>query len=129
MEVDVNPLQRACAAILGYQGYGLAELSVSVIDAVDSVNIGLRYGPPRPDVVISAQSVHYFSIHRMPGDDIPFFDINAVILEPGQPWPPQLPPSITASPSFPPLLWVHGDGPATFDLVAAIVTVLAEVGA
>jgi hypothetical protein len=37
-----------------------------------------------------------------------------------------VPHAIAATPSFPPLLWIHADGPATLDLVAEIVTVLSE---
>jgi hypothetical protein len=123
---DEGPLQRARDAVLLCQGYGLADLSFVIVETTDAVNIKLRFGPPRPDITISAQSVHHFAIHRLPHDDIPFVDLEAVIQVPDQPWPDRVPHAIAATPSFPPLLWIHADGPATVDLVAEIVTVLSE---
>lgn len=126
MSVDVGTLQRVRDAILACQGCGLADLSFAIIGTADAVNINLRFGPPRPDVTISAQAVHHLSIHRLPHDDISFLDLEAVILVPDQPWPDRLPRAIAATPAFPPLLWIHADGSVTLDLVAEIVTVLSE---
>lgn len=59
-----------------------------------------------------------------PGID---FDFTAETLNPKARWPPGLPPEIATVDTVPPLLWLHGDGIATFDVVAAIVMVLTEV--
>lgn len=112
--------------ITSYQGYGLESLSLSVVGVTDCLEIRLRWGPEKPDITLSIRSIYYFAIHRVPGDDIPFFDIQATPLAPNQPWPQDLPNTIATTEPPPPLLWIRGDGPASFDVVAAIVTVMRE---
>ncbi len=126
MDAEVVPLQHARTEILACQGFGLADLAFSIVEAADAITMNLRFGPQSPDLAISARSIHYFAIHRVPGEDVPFFDFDATVLIPGEPWPEALPCPIATVPDFPPLLWVHGDGPACFDLVAAVFTILRE---
>jgi hypothetical protein len=46
----------------------------------------------------------------------------------GPAWPDALPGAIGTIDGLPALLWFRGNGPTTFDAVAAIVTVLSEPG-
>jgi hypothetical protein len=113
-------------AIASFQGYGFEHLSLSVIGAVDAMEISLRPIHPKPQMTLSIRDIHYFAMHRLPRDDIDFFDFEATTLIPGAPWPRELPGSGSVLGGLPPLLWIRGRGPATFDVVAAIVTVLSE---
>ncbi|GGM69351.1 hypothetical protein GCM10007977_083840 [Dactylosporangium sucinum] len=66
-------------------------------------------------------------MHRLPHEDIDFFDFEATTLTPGLPWPRELPASGWVQGGFPPLLWIRGTGPASFDVVAAIVSVMRQI--
>jgi hypothetical protein len=114
-------------AIMSCQGYGLESLSLSIIGAADALEIGLRWGPAKPDVTLSIRNIYYLAMHRLPGGDIPFFDLEATTLAPDEPWPEDLPNPIVTADALPPLLWIRGQGPANFAVVAAVVTVLSEV--
>lgn len=127
VDEEMSVFAGARQAIMSCQGFGLESLSLSIIGTADALEIGLRWGVPKPDVTLSIRNIHYLAIHRMPGDDIPFVDIEATTLAPDQPWPKDLPNPIVTVDGFPPLLWIRGHGPATFDVVAATVTVLSEV--
>jgi hypothetical protein len=124
---DLSPLNLARDAILACQGYGLAAVTLTVMGGtVDDLRISLRWGPSRPDLTLLMENVHYFAMQRLPRDDIPFFDLDAVVLHAGQAWPDRLPNEIATADGLPALLWTRGNGPATFDAVAATVTVLSE---
>ncbi|WP_344615739.1 hypothetical protein [Dactylosporangium salmoneum] len=91
------------------------------------MELSLRPIHPKPETTLSIRDIHYFSMHRLPHDEIDFFDFEATTLTPGLPWPLELPPSGWVRGGVPPLLWIRGKGPASFDVVAAIVSVLSQI--
>jgi hypothetical protein len=113
-------------AITSFQGYGLERLSLSIIDTADALEISLSPIHPKPAMTLSIRDVHYFAMTRFPRDDIPFLDFEATTLIPGTSWPQNVPDLGHTVDGFPPLLWIRGRGPATFDVIAAIVTVLVQ---
>lgn len=99
----------------------------------DTLEIRLRWGPSKPDMTLSLQSVFYLSFGRepftlVPGAWDPILDrITATTLMPSDdPWPPRVPLEIARTPELPPLLWVRAEGPTQLDVVAAIATVSEE---
>jgi hypothetical protein len=91
------------------------------------VEIGLRWGPTKPDITLSMQNVHYLAFARPPGGGALYVDkMVATTLLPDQPWPQDVPPGLVQTPDLPPLLWLHAE-PLQLEVVAAIVTVLEEV--
>jgi hypothetical protein len=114
-------------ALESFQGYGLDALFFSVIGATDAMEISLRPLHPRPEVTLSLRDIHYFAVHRPPGDEVDFFDFEATTLIPGQPWPRELPAPALVVDGLPQLLWIRGSGPASFDVVAAIVSILSQI--
>ena len=125
---DISTLEQARDTVLACQGYGLAAVTFAVLGGgtTDDLRISLRWGPPRPDLTLLMEDIHYFAMHRIPRDDVPFFDLEAAVLHADQAWPDGLPEAISTIDGLPALLWIRGNGPATFDAVAAIVTVLSE---
>jgi hypothetical protein len=125
---DISRLEQARDAVLACQGYGLAAVTFTVLGGgtADELRLSLRWGPRRPDLTLLMEDVHYFAMHRIPRDDVPFFDLEAAVLQADQPWPDGLPGAIGIADGLPTLFWIRGNGPATFDAVAAVVTVLSE---
>ena len=111
-----------------FQGHGFEQLNLSINETVDALEISLAQFGPDEGLGLSVRNIHYFAIHRSPGDDISLVDFRLMTLRPSQPWPPGLPGKFVPAAKLPPLLWLHGDGAVTFDVVASIVTVLAQVG-
>lgn len=127
MSDDLDVFAPVHDALASFQGYGLDCLSLSVIGAVDAMELSLRPMHPKPEVMLSIRDIHYFAMQRLPHDEIDFFDFEATTLAPGLPWPRELPTSGWVRDGFPPLLWIRGRGPASFDVVAAIVSVLSQI--
>ncbi|MET8878344.1 hypothetical protein [Nocardia sp. NPDC004604] len=101
-------------------------MNLSITDAVDALEISLSPLNPALGISLSVRDVHYLAIHRMPRSDISLLDFTAQTLLPSAPWPPELPTQFITPDPAPPLLWLHGVGAATFDVVAAKVVVLAQ---
>jgi hypothetical protein len=127
MSDDLDVFAPVHDALASFQGYGLDHLTVSVIGAADAMELSLRSVHPKPEVALSIRDIHYFAMRRLPHDEIDFFDFEATTLTPGQPWPRELPDSGWVRGGFPPLLWLRGKGPASFDVVAAVVSVLVQI--
>ncbi|MFE9577718.1 hypothetical protein ACFYO1_15115 [Nocardia sp. NPDC006044] len=120
-----DPFSHVHETLPSFQGYGLEHLHISVTGSVDALEISLSPLSPKLAISLSVRGIHYFAIQRAPREDIPFLDFTAKTLLPPMPWPPELPGKILGSDAVP-LLWLHADGPATFDLVAATFIVLAQ---
>ncbi|WP_040793485.1 hypothetical protein [Nocardia paucivorans] len=110
-------------------GYMVDRLTLSQIDETDALDIGLRWGPAKPDIILSFQDVYYFEIGRLPGPGAePLDDVTATVLPPAdEPWPAQLHIDTIRSAALPPLLWFRAEGPVQLNVVAAIANAFVEL--
>lgn len=105
----------------------MEHLNLSIIDSADALEISLIPWKPNAGINLSVRDIHYFAIRRAPREEISLLDFTATTLLPSMPWPPELPDRFLPKElTPPPLLWLHADGAATFDLVAAVVVVLTQ---
>lgn len=128
VRVDDDPFRTVYEALDLFQARGIVQLNLSINDSLDALEITLAPYSPDGGVGLSVRGVHYFAMSRLPGEDISLVDFRLTTLWPAQPWPSSLPGQFVPAVTVPPLLWLHGDGAVTLDVVAAIVTVLAQVG-
>lgn len=122
-----DPFRTVHEALGLFQSCGIDQLSLSINGTVDALEISLMRFEQAGGVNLSVRRIDYFAIHRSPGDDIPLADFRLTTLSPSQLWPPELPRQFVPAATVPPLLWLHGDGAVTFDVIAASVTVLTQV--
>ncbi|WP_369244476.1 hypothetical protein [Streptomyces sp. R41] len=111
------------------QGYFLDRLSLERIDDVDALEIGLRWGPEKPDMTLAFRDVYFCSIERPPGPgDAPLDQVTATLLEPSDsPWPEGLALELIRSSSLPALIWFRAEGPVQVSVLAAIASVSLEI--
>lgn len=111
------------------EGYFIERLSLSRVDESDSLDIGLRWGPDKPDVTLSFVSVYYFVMGHQPGSGAePLSEVKVTVLEPSdEPWPEGLAFEDMRSAALPPLIWLSAAGPVQLDVLAAIATAYVEV--
>lgn len=121
---DFDDVARAIARC---DGYTINFVSMSVIEEADALEIGFRWGPGKPDITLSMQSVYYFALGRSPGADLRYVDkMLATPLPAGEPWPEEFTVDLPRAPDLPALLWIRAE-PASLEMLAAVVTVLEEV--
>ncbi|WP_322749068.1 MULTISPECIES: hypothetical protein [unclassified Frankia] len=110
-------------------GYVIDRLSFSRVDDLEALDIGLRWGPQKPDIIIAFRDVYYFSIGRLPGPGAePLDQVIATVLEPKDgPWPDGVSFDLVRSVSFPSLVWLRAEGPVQLSVIAAIATVHLEI--
>jgi hypothetical protein len=125
----VSSLQKFREVARGCQGYFLDRLSLERIDDVDALEVGLRWGPDKPDMTLAFRDVYFCSVERPPGPgDAPLDRVTAMLLEPSEsPWPDGLDLELTRSSSLPPLIWFRAEGPVQISVLAAIASVSLEV--
>ncbi|WP_432098559.1 hypothetical protein [Streptomyces sp. WAC 04229] len=113
----------------GCQGYFLDRLSLERIDDVDALEMGLRWGPEKPDMTLAFRDVYFCSIERPPGPgDAPLDQVTATLLEPSDsPWPEGLALELIRSSSLPVLIWFRAEGPVQVSVLAAIASVSLEI--
>ena len=128
MHVGDDPFRTVYEALDVFQGCGIDQLNLSINSSLDGLEITLVPFRPEGGIGLSVRGVHYFAMNRLPGDDISLVDFRLTTLWPAQPWPSSLPGQFVPAATVPPLLWLHGDGAVALDVVAAIVTVLAQAG-
>ncbi|GAA4640775.1 hypothetical protein GCM10023196_107560 [Actinoallomurus vinaceus] len=111
------------------EGYLVERLIMSRIGDSDVVDISLRWGPDKPDVMLSFEDVYYFEVGGGPGRGTePLYELTATVLEPSsEPWPDGINLDIVRSASLPALLWFRAGGPAQLTVLAAIATAYREV--
>lgn len=122
-------------ALSSFQGYGFEHLNLSITDSTnasntestDALEISLLAHRPDGGINLSVRDIHYFAIHRAPRENIALLDFTATTLAPSMPSPPGLPEHWSYANPAHSLLWLHAEGNAAFDLVAAIVVVLKQV--
>jgi len=125
----MNAFVRAMQVMRATRAYVVNRISLAVVEGADALEIGLRWGPGKPDVVLSFQNIFHLAISRTPGEDAALADVITPTLIPpaDEPWPPGLPLlALTRDHTLPDLLWVHIEGLITIDVVASIATVLTE---
>ena len=128
MHVGDDPFRTVYEALDVFQGCGIDQLNLSINSSLDGLEITLVPFRPEGGIGLSVRGVHYFAMNRLPGDDISLVDFRLTTLWPAQPWPSSLPGKFVPAATVPPLLWLHGDGAVTLDVIAAVVTVLTQVG-
>ena len=126
--VEEDPFRTVYEALDRFHGCGIDQLNLSINDSLDALEITMV--PFRPDggVGLSIRGIHYFAMNRWPGEDISLVDFRLTTLGSAQPWPPSLPGMFIPAAAVPPLLWLHGEGAVTLDVVAATITVLTQAG-
>jgi hypothetical protein len=123
----MTPFDNVIPAIAKCEGYTVNRILMSVIEASDSLEIGFRWGPGRPDVTLSLQGIYYFALGRSAGADLLYVDkITATPLPAGGPWPGDVPFRDARTPDLPAVLWIRAE-PLQLEVVAAIVSVFEEV--
>lgn len=110
------------------QGYTIDLVSLAVLEQASALEIGLRWGPSKPDVFLSCRDILHLTIGRFPDSDFgPMDSLSAVHLPPSdEPWPEPLRYDLKRTSSLPSLLWIHAEGPVQLDVIAATVTALSE---
>ena len=110
------------------EGYLIERLSFSRVDESDSLDIGLRWGPNKPDVTLSFLNVYYFVMGHQPGAGAePLSEVKTTVLGPSdEPWPEGLAFEDMRSAALPPLIWLSASGPVQLDVLAAIATAYVE---
>lgn len=103
------------------ESYLIERLLFSRIADSDTLDIGLRWGPEKPDITLSFQNVHHFSASGLPDVSAgPLDQITTTVLEPGdEPWPDGLEPGFHRSAELPPLLWFHVSGPVRISVLSS----------
>lgn len=95
--------------------------------SVDAMEISLIPSRPNDGLNLSVRGIHYFAVERTPHEDISFLEFTATTLFPSVLWPKGCPGRFSGPKPVHPLLWLHAEGEATFDIVAAIVIALKQV--
>ncbi|TMR88033.1 hypothetical protein [Nonomuraea basaltis] len=110
-------------------GYVIDRLSLAQVDDADALEIGLRWGPEKPDITLAFRDVYFFSIVKLPGPGAePLDQVVATALEPrNESWPDGVWLDLVRSTSLPPLIWLGAEGPVQLNVIAAIATVSVEV--
>ncbi|WP_216905937.1 hypothetical protein [Nocardia noduli] len=121
-------IENVCAAAPHFGGYFIDRLALVRGAEGDTLDVGLHWGPQKPDYYLSFERLYYFSISRFPGPDAePLDKVEATILEPGdEPWPVGLSVNARRSLSLPRLLWFRTEGPVRLVVVAAVATMFTE---
>ncbi|MFE4457197.1 hypothetical protein ACFROC_07555 [Nocardia tengchongensis] len=127
----MNAFERIRIAAPLCDGYLIDRLAMSRVEETDALDIGLRWGPAKPDIVLSFQDAYYVEIGRLPGPGgEPLDNVTATVLAPSdEPWPAPLRIDTVRSAGMPPLLWFHAEGPVQLNIVSAIATAFIEVDA
>ncbi|GAA0949514.1 hypothetical protein [Nonomuraea longicatena] len=127
--IPVGSFQKFLAVVSGCRGYFLDRLSLERIDNVDALEIGLRWGPEKPDMTLAFRDVYFSVIEWTPGPGTaPLDQVAATLLEPSDsPWPEGLAPQLVRSSSLPMLVWFRTEGPVHISVLAAIASVSLEV--
>lgn len=125
----MSSLQKFLEVTQGCQGYFLDRFSLERIDDIDALEMGLRWGPEKPDITLAFRDVYFCSIERPPGPgDAPLDQVAATLLEPSDsPWPEGLTLELIRSSLLPTLIWLRAEGPVQVSVLAAIASVSLEV--
>ncbi|MFI2206998.1 hypothetical protein ACH47Z_41135 [Streptomyces sp. NPDC020192] len=120
-----NRVANAARTLSACAGYFIDRISFDAFAQEDSMEIALRGGPWKPDVVISLSNLHQVSVAKGPELSGSFIDEISLIHLPKMPhpWPDD---AIGRLPRFGGLsefAWLRIIGPAEVEAIASIVTV------
>ncbi|WP_329378558.1 hypothetical protein OG625_10290 [Streptomyces sp. NBC_01351] len=106
-------------------GYFISRISFEAFNEDDSMEITLRDGPMKPDVVISLSDVRYAAVSKPPEISGCFVDAISLTHLPvmPHPWPEDAVGLVGRFNGLNELARLRIDGPAEVDVVASIVTV------
>ncbi|MFF1838001.1 hypothetical protein ACFVXE_27905 [Streptomyces sp. NPDC058231] len=119
-----NRCANAARTLAPCVGYFIHRIAFDAVPADDSLEITLREGPHKPDVVISLANVHYVSVAK--GADLHgFVDEISLIHLPKMPqlWPDEAADMVGRFGGLPELAWLRIVGPIGVDVVASLVTI------
>ncbi|WP_328743979.1 hypothetical protein OHT57_01510 [Streptomyces sp. NBC_00285] len=120
-----NRCANAARTLVSCVGYSISRISFNVFAEEDSLEIALREGPCKPDVVISLSNLHHLSVDKCPPLDGNFIDEISLIHLPAlpNPWPADAADRVRRFDGLCELAWLRIVGPAEVDAVASILTV------
>ncbi|MEW2373472.1 hypothetical protein AB0940_29485 [Streptomyces sp. NPDC006656] len=106
-------------------GYFISRISFDAFAEEDSLEITLREGPWKPDVVIALSNLRYISVDKPPELVGSFIDEISLIHLPKLPysWPADAAGRVRRFDGLCELVWLRIVGPAEVDAVASTVTV------
>lgn len=119
-----SPFDAFIQAAAAAEGYLVERLMHAATEQGDVLDIGLRWGPDKPDIVLSFENVHHVEISRVPDAPLgPLEEVTCTVLEPSNaPWPEGLNPNVQRSVDLPHLLWFRGKGLLQISVLAPIAT-------
>ncbi|MHC3820601.1 hypothetical protein [Streptomyces sp. NBC_00342] len=119
-----NQCANAARALAPCVGYFIHRIAFDAFPEADSLEITLREGPHKPDVVISLARVRYVSVANC-ADLHGFVDEISLVHLPKmpRPWPDEATGLVVRFGELPELAWLRIVGPIEVDVVASIVTI------
>ncbi|MCX4632310.1 hypothetical protein [Streptomyces sp. NBC_01443] len=106
-------------------GYSISRISFEAFNEDDSMEITMRDGPTKPDVVISLSDLRYVAVSKPPEISGCFIDAISLthLPEMPHPWPEDAAGRVGRFNGLNELAWLRISGPAEVDVVASILTV------
>ncbi len=120
-----NRCTNAARTLAPCVGYFISRISFDAFAEEDSLEITLREGPGKPDVVIAFSNLYYLSVGKPPQIGGSFIDEISLTHLPKLPhsWPTDAAGRVGRFDGLCELAWLRIVGPAEVDAVASIVTV------
>jgi hypothetical protein len=120
-----NRCTNAARTLSACVGYSISRISFTAFPEEDSLEITLREGPWKQDVIISLTHLHYVSLDKPPQIAGSFIDKISLIHLPGlpHPWPADAIDRVRRFDGLCELVWLRIVGPTEVEAVASIVTV------
>ncbi|MER6160761.1 hypothetical protein ABT147_35400 [Streptomyces sp. NPDC001868] len=119
-----NRCANAARTLASCIGYFIDRIAFDAFAEEDSLEIALREGPHKPDVVISLANLRHISIGKPP-ELSGFVDEISLIHLPKMPhpWPDDVAGRVHRFDEMPELAWLRIVGPTEVDVIASIVTI------
>lgn len=126
---------RRCAEVsrqlAGCVGYFVDRVALVAFPEEDSLEVTLREGPTKPDVLISLSNLYSVSISKPPTLSGCFVDEISLVHLPKMPgaWPDEATRRVGRFGGLPDLVWLRIGGPAEVGVTASIVTLYTATSA
>ncbi|GJF34991.1 hypothetical protein KNE206_76910 [Kitasatospora sp. NE20-6] len=120
-----NRCANAASTLAPCVGYFISRISFDAFTEEDSLEITLREGPWKPEVVVSLSNLHHVSVDKPPQIVGSFIDEISLVHLPKlpHPWPADAIDRVRRFDGLCELAWLRITGPVEIDAVASIVTV------
>jgi hypothetical protein len=120
-----NRCTNAARTLAPCVGYFISRISFDAFTEENSLEITLREGPWKPDVVIALSNLHHVSVDRPPQIAGSFIDEICLVHLPKLPhaWPADAAGRVRRFDGLGELAWLRIVGPVEVDAVASIVTI------